>query len=106
MRKLIGFSSALVLVTAGCALGNPSEREFSKEWINVHERDAEFRAREERIDKGDLVLLGRKGKEGPVLKLDENGKTQFRLGGLSGFHADLDLSHMEPDFKVRYRWEW
>ncbi len=97
---------AYSLLLTGCVTGHPSDRPFTSEWADSMQHEADFQERVERVERGELVLLGKKGKNRAAVRVDEEGKAQLFFGKLSGLHADLDIHHGKPDVKVRYRVKW
>lgn len=99
-------SLAFSVLLMGCVTGDRSSHAFTSEWADSKRLDADFQERVERAEGGEVVLLGKEGKNRAAVRVDEKGKTKLFFGKMSGLQADLDIRHGEPDVKVRYRVKW
>ena len=100
--------SALILciLAISCVSGKGYDRAFSNDWVHQHRHDAEFRARKERMQQGEIVIAGKSKNTQAAIRMDDKGRPRFNLGRKRGISADLDLHHGEPDVKVKYKIRW
>ena len=96
----------LCVALAGCLHTPTYQRPFTEDWADRIEHDREFKARKQRVEDGNLPLVGKKGGTRAQVEENEEGERQLNVGGATGLSADVDFHGGEPDVKVKYRIKW
>ena len=109
MRRMLIFTTLLLLAATGCLSARRDDRPFSKDWVHQQNKESELKARIAHINsKGSF--LGQKPDTSEPKTDTSNAKrdtspkrgSDFSIGGNSGFGADMGSG----GGKVKYGISW
>lgn len=106
MKYVVAFVALFALTLAGCVTSLPRDQPFTKAWTSHQRHEQELQDRVDRMNSGELVLLGHGNGTRAAIALDEEGDPKLNVGRRKGISADVDVNTDDASVLFKYKRGW